>query len=116
MMKLFIFQQRSAIKEVNDWALSFVQLLQTLKIKSIGARPWADPEKQREPAGDLYGMVFQNISIAAKSVCGEPEILWGGPDRLIYGLVFDNVTIGNDTVGSIDYFYHNEYVFDLPKL
>ena len=68
--------------------------------KFIGARPWADPEKQREPAGNLYGMVFQNISIAAKSVCGEPEILWGGPDRLIYGLVFDNVTIGNDTVES----------------
>ena len=82
--------------------------------KSIGARPWADPEKQREP-GDLYGMVFQNISIAAKSVCGEPEILWGGPDRLIYSLVFDNVSIGNDTVENIDYFYHNEYVFDLPK-
>ena len=31
-------------------------------------------------------------------------------DGLIYDLVFDNVTIGEEIVESIDYFYHNEYV------
>ena len=42
----------------------------------------------------------------------EPELLWGMEDGLIYGLVFDNVTIGNQTVDSVDFFHHNQYVFD----
>ena len=58
----------------------------------------------------MFGITFQNISIAAPSVLGEPEVLWGMEDGLIYGLVFDNVTIGGDTVENVDYFYHNEYV------
>ena len=68
-----------------------------------------DPEKRREP-GDIYGLTFQNISMAAPSVLGEQEVLWGMEDGLMYGLVFDNVTIGQETVGSVDYFYHNQYV------
>ena len=58
----------------------------------------------------MFGITFQNISIAAPSVLGEPELLWGMEDGLVYGLVFDNVTIGGDTVETVDYFYHNEYV------
>ena len=42
----------------------------------------------------------------------EPELLWGMKEGLIYGLVFDNVTIGNETVDTIDYFHHNEFVLD----
>ena len=42
----------------------------------------------------------------------EPELLWGMEDGLIYGLVFDNVTIGNQTVDSVKFFHHNQYVFD----
>ena len=42
----------------------------------------------------------------------EPELLWGMEEGLIYGLVFDNVTIGNQIVDSVEYFHHNEFVFD----
>ena len=42
----------------------------------------------------------------------EPEVLWGMEDGLIYGLVFDNVTIANETVENIDYFFHNELVLN----
>ena len=46
----------------------------------------------------------------------EPELLWGMEEGLIYGLVFDNVTIGNQTVDSVDFFHHNQYVFDDLKI
>ena len=42
----------------------------------------------------------------------EPNLLWGMEEGLIYGLIFDNVTIGNQTVDSVDFFHHNEFVFD----
>ena len=58
----------------------------------------------------MFGITFQNISIAAPSVLGEPEVLWGMEEALIYGLVFDNVTIAGDRVENIDFFQHNEFV------
>ena len=60
----------------------------------------------------MCGITFENITIKAASVLEEPEVLWGMEDGLIYGLIFDNVTIGNETVESVDFFHHNEYVFD----
>ena len=72
--------------------------------------------KGKRGPGDLYGIVFQNITMAAPSVVDEPDILWGMPDGLIYGLIFDNVVIGNKTIENIEHFYHNEYVMDLPKV
>ena len=69
-------------------------------------------EDRKRGLGDLYGITFNNINIAAPSVLGEQEVLWGMEDGLIYGLVFDNVTIGGQPVESVDYFYHNEFVFD----
>ena len=72
--------------------------------------PWSDPgDKKRDP-GDIYGITFQNITMAAYSVMDEPEVLWGMEDGLIYGLVFDNVTIAGDSVSDIDFFQHNEFV------
>ena len=62
----------------------------------------------------MYGILFQNISIAAPSILGEPDILWGMSDGLIYDLIFDNVVIGNDKIQNIDHFHHNEFVIDLP--
>ena len=57
--------------------------------------------------------IFKDIVIMAHGVVeDEPEILWGMEDGLIYGLIFDNVTIANETVENIDYFDHNEYVFN----
>ena len=95
-----------------------------------GVEPWSNPEKKRDP-GDLIGILFQvisiswnvvdifrmnwsqNITIAAPSVLGEPEVLWGMSDGLIYDLVFDNVTIGGEKIESLDQFYYNEFVLPL---
>ena len=84
--------------------------LQSFKIMMEGVAPY--PEDRKRGAGDIHGIVFQNISIAARSVLGEPEMLWGMEDGLIYGLVFDNVTIGGDKVEGVEYFYRNEFVFN----
>ena len=86
--------------------------LQHFKIMMAGVEPWQDPGVRREP-GDLHGLVFQDIRIAAPSVLGEPELLWGMSDGLIYDLILDNVTIGNVTINNIDQFLHNEYVFGI---
>jgi len=75
-----------------------------------GVDPWVNPEKKRDP-GDLHGITFQNISIAAKSrLENHPELLWGMEDGLIYDLVFDNVVIEGEKIESLDQFHHNEYV------
>ena len=79
---------------------------------TAGLQPWSDPEERKRKPGDIYGLTFQNISMVAPSVLGEQEVIWGMEEGLVYGLVFDNVTIGQDTVDSVDYFYHNEYVLD----
>ena len=85
---------------------------QAFKLMMQGVQPWGKPDKRRGP-GDLYGITFQNISIKSRAVMkNEPELLWGMEDGLIYGLVFDNVTIGNQTVDSVNFFHHNQYVFD----
>ena len=85
--------------------------LQHFKILMESVKPWAEPEEERKRGpGDLYGITFQNITLAAYSVMGEPEVLWGMEDGLIYGLVFDNVTIAGDTIENIDFFQHNEFV------
>ena len=87
--------------------------LQHFKILMEGVKPWGgDDENRKRGPGDLYGITFQNITLAAYSVMGEPEVLWGMEEALIYGLVFDNVTIGNQTVDSVKFFHHNQYVFD----
>ena len=48
--------------------------------------------------GDLSGILFQNISIAAPSVLGEPQILWGQADARIRNLVFENLTLAGQLV------------------
>jgi hypothetical protein len=69
----------------------------------------ADTPASRGP-GDLVGVLFQNIQIAAPSILGEPNILWGGPECRIRDLTFDNVTIGGKRLTSIKDFKTNEYV------
>ena len=73
--------------------------------------PWGGPLDKRGP-GDLHGILFQNITIAAASVMGEPELLWGMEDGIIYGLQFDNVTIAGEKVEGVEFFQRNEFVFD----
>ena len=50
--------------------------------------PYGNRKRQ---AGDLHGIVFENVTIASSSVLDEPDILWGMSDGLIYNLVFKNV-------------------------
>ena len=65
---------------------------------------------EKRGAGDLSGILFQNISIAAPSVLGEPQILWGQADARIRNVIFDNLTIGGVRVLNADIFKKNEFV------
>ena len=83
------------------------------KIMMEGFPPWSNPDARKRGPGDLYGITFKDIVIMAHGVVeDEPEILWGMENGLIYGLIFDNVTIANEPVENIDYFFHNEFVLD----
>jgi hypothetical protein len=72
-------------------------------------KPYLDPSEQRGP-GNLSGVLFQNIDIAAPSVLGEPDILWGAPQARIMNLTFENVSIGGKKIKSLDHFKHNAHV------
>lgn len=61
-------------------------------------------------AGDLSGILFQNISIAAPSVLGEPQLLWGQVDARIRNLTFENLTLGGKPVRDAQFFQTNEFV------
>lgn len=61
-------------------------------------------------AGDLSGILFQNISIAAPSVIAEPQLLWGQTDARIRDLTFENLTLGGKPVTTPDFFKTNEFV------
>jgi len=78
-----------------------------------GAEPWSRPEEHKRQPGDLVGITFQNITIAAPSVLGEPDVLWGFEGGAIRDLVFENVVIGGEKIETQDHFYTNEFVFDL---
>jgi hypothetical protein len=60
--------------------------------------------------GDLSGILFQNISIAAPSVLGEPQLLWGHADARIRRLTFENLTVGGKSVRDSEFFKTNEFV------
>lgn len=64
----------------------------------------------KSKAGDVSGIVFQNISIAAPSVLGEPQLLWGQPDARIRNLVFENLSVAGKPVRAADFFKTNEFV------
>lgn len=74
--------------------------------------PYSKSTDKRE-AGDLSGILFQNISIAAPSVLGEPQLLWAQPDAKIRDLRFENLTLGGKTVSHADFFKTNEHVSGL---
>lgn len=73
------------------------------------AMPKPYGEDQRGP-GDLSGILFQDISITAPSVIGEPQLLWGSEKARIKGLTFENLTVGGKRVTSPDFFKTNEFV------
>jgi hypothetical protein len=63
--------------------------------------------------GDLSGILFQNITIAAPSVLGEPQLLWGHANARICNLTFEGVTIGGKPVSDATFFKTNEFVHGL---
>ena len=67
---------------------------------------------RKRKAGNLHGIIFENVTIASSSVLDEPDMLWGMSDGLIYNLIFRNVYIGGEKIESIDHFMHNDYVYD----
>ena len=64
----------------------------------------------RGGAGDLSGILFQNVSIAAPSVLGEPQMLWGQADARIRNLTFENLTLAGKPVRDSSFFKTNEFV------
>ena len=64
----------------------------------------------KRKAGDVSGIRFQNISIAALSVLNEPQILWGQADARISNLVFENLTLAGKPVLDASFFKTNEFV------
>ena len=74
--------------------------------------PYSKSADKRK-AGDLAGILFQNVFIAAPSVLSEPQILWGQADARIRKLTFDKLTIGGQRVLSADFFKTNEFVNEL---
>ena len=49
-------------------------------------------------------------SIAAPSVLGEPQILWGSTDARIRNLTFDNLTLAGKPVRGPEFFKTNGFV------
>ena len=64
----------------------------------------------RAKAGGVSGIQFQNISIAAPGVLGEPQLLWGLPDARIRDLTFENLTVAGKPMRDAAFFKTNEFV------
>jgi hypothetical protein len=60
--------------------------------------------------GDVSGIHFQNVTIAAPSVLGEPQLLWGQSNARIRNLSFENMTLGGKIVNEASFFKSNEFV------
>ncbi|MGB1931068.1 MAG: endo-polygalacturonase [Mariniblastus sp.] len=84
--------------------------LQHFMIAMQGLKPYSDPGQRQRGAGNISGILFQDIEIAAPSVLGEPDVLWGSANAEILNLTFDNVTIGGKKITSLDHFKHNQHV------
>jgi len=65
--------------------------------------------------GSSYsGITFQNITVAAQSVCGLPEVLYGCKESPWSGITFDNVVIaGKKLTGLNDFEHVNEHVTNI---
>jgi hypothetical protein len=71
--------------------------------------PYSKQGEKRGP-GDLSGLLFQNVSIAAPGVLGEPQLLWGQADARIRDLTFENLTVAGKPVLDAAFFKTNEFV------
>jgi hypothetical protein len=60
--------------------------------------------------GDVSDIVFENISIAAPSILGEPQLLWGHGRARIRNIRFENLVMGGKPVTAPAFFKTNEFV------
>ena len=72
--------------------------------------PGCSRRDESRSAGDLAGVRFENIAVAAPSVLGEPQLLWGHPDARIHDLTFDNLSLAGKPVREPGFFRVNEEV------
>jgi hypothetical protein len=79
----------------------------------VAVPPPYGEKDESQGKGDLSGILFQNIHIAAPSVLGEPQLLWGSPKSKIHGLTFQNLTVGGKRIESADFFKTNDHVHEL---
>jgi hypothetical protein len=67
-------------------------------------------ERLRRGPGRCSAVVFEHISIAAPSVTGEPQMLWGGDQTRIVDLVFHHRTVGDRVITQDGLFTTKEHV------
>jgi hypothetical protein len=60
--------------------------------------------------GDISGIHFQNVSITAPSVLGEPQMLWGDEKARLRNFTFENLTLGGKPVKEASFFKMNTFV------
>jgi len=84
--------------------------VQAFLLQMVTEKPYAWPKPMSREPGDLTGILFQNIQVAAPSVLGEHNIFRGGPECKIRDLTFDNVTIGGKKLTSLNDFITNKFV------
>ncbi len=73
------------------------------------SKPYGSADEQRGP-GALSDILFQNITIAAPSVLGEPQLLWGHETAPIRNLTFENVTVAGKPMQDPSAFKTNAFV------
>ena len=79
------------------------------------AAPWQkapDYDAVRGP-GDIKGISFKNVQVAAPSIIGEPNSLWGASKAWLRGFSFEKVIIAGAAVDDITDFEHNEFVAEM---
>jgi len=85
--------------------------LQQYLMMTEGLPPYRDPNEKNGP-GDIFGIRFQNITIAAPSVLGLRDTFWGYSEAQYRNLVFNNLTVAGQHYDSINDFVYNQYVHD----
>ena len=78
----------------------------------LSGAPWQvspNYDRSREP-GEISGILFEDIDIAAYSTIGDPETLWGTSNAPLSNFTFDEVTIDGELINNISTFNHNDHV------
>ncbi len=85
----------------------------TLSAFFIAMGPYPGYSSSVRDGGTLSGITFQNISLAAPSVVGDSNVLWGTSLAPITDLTFDNLTLAGNHIIDAGFFVTNSDVNDL---